>query len=128
MKWHEIRDPNDAELDRLAEQYHLHSLHVEDCRHRGQSAKVEENDHYLFAVLKPVAVAADGSLAFGDLDLFLGRDFLITMEEPDCSPCRQLLEMLRPHAPNLRADQLFYRIMDAVVDSYLPVLDRLGDL
>ena len=59
MNWHEVRDPNDAELDRLAEQYQLHPLHVEDCRHRGQIAKVEENHNYLFVVLKPVDVEPD---------------------------------------------------------------------
>ena len=128
MNWHEVRDPNDAELDRLAEQYTLHSLHVEDCRHRGQIAKIEENHNYLFVVLKPVDVEPDGSLAFGDLDLFLGRDFLITVEESDSAVTRQLMETFRPIAPGLRADQLFYRVVDAVVDSYLPLLDRLDDL
>src|SRR5690242_4873258 len=62
MEWHEIRDPQDSELDRLAERYRLHPLHIEDCRHRNQNAKVEETRGYLFAVLKTVQVAADGSL------------------------------------------------------------------
>jgi magnesium transporter len=38
MEWHRILDPNSPELDRLAERYHLHPLHIEDCRHRNQSA------------------------------------------------------------------------------------------
>ena len=42
MIWHDLRDSNDPELDVLAERFHLHPLHVEDCRHRGQRAKVEE--------------------------------------------------------------------------------------
>ncbi len=50
MEWHEIRDPQDTELDRLAERYRLHPLHIEDCRHRDQNAKVEETRGYLFAV------------------------------------------------------------------------------
>ena len=52
MDWHEIRDPQDPELDRLAERYRLHPLHVEDCRHRHQSAKIEESRGYIFTVLK----------------------------------------------------------------------------
>ena len=43
MEWHKIFDPNSQELDRLAERYHLHPLHIEDCRHRNQSAKIEED-------------------------------------------------------------------------------------
>ena len=57
MIWHDIRHPEDPELDRLAERYHLHPLHIEDCRHGGQRAKVEEGTDYLFVVLKPVKLA-----------------------------------------------------------------------
>ena len=42
MLWHDLRNPNDPELDALAERYHLHPLHIEDCRHRDEQAKVEE--------------------------------------------------------------------------------------
>jgi len=128
MDWHEIRDPQDAELDRLAERYRLHPLHVEDCRHRNQSAKVEESRGYLFAVLKTVHLGEDGSLEVGDLDIFLGRDFLITVEEAHCPPVRKMLEQVRGAAAGQRADQLFYRITDGVVDSYLPALDHFSEV
>ena len=54
MIWHDLRDPNDPELDVLAERFHLHPLHVEDCRHGKQRAKVEEGTDYIFVVLKAV--------------------------------------------------------------------------
>jgi magnesium transporter len=128
MDWHEIRDPQDKELDRLAERYRLHPLHVEDCRHRNQSAKVEESRDYLFAVLKMVSTEKHGALRTSDLDIFLGRDFLITVEEKDCPPARQVLEPVRRAAAGLRPDQAFYRITDGVVDSYLPVLDHFSEI
>ena len=78
--WHDIQDPNDPELDVLAERYRLHPLHIEDCRHGGQRAKVEDGPDYIFVVLKPVHVAASGALEITDLDLFLGPDFLITVQ------------------------------------------------
>jgi magnesium transporter len=127
FEWHVIRDPADPLLDQLAERYRLHPLHIEDCRHRNQVAKVEENEGYLFAVLKPVRILTDGSVELSDLDLFLGHDFLITVEESHSPQVRQALDQLAP-ASNLRADQLFYRIVDAVVDSYLPILDHFDDV
>ena len=54
MERHNILDPASPELDRLSEGYNLHPLHIEDCRQRGQRAKVEEAQGYLFTVLKPV--------------------------------------------------------------------------
>jgi magnesium transporter len=128
MEWFDIRDPQDPELDRLAGRYHLHPLHIEDCRHRNQSAKVEESRDYLFAVLKPVELNQDGTLDVGDLDFFLGRDFLITVQESRCTGVRPILDQLRALSAELRPDQLFYRITDAVVDSYLPVLDHFNDV
>ncbi len=127
MEWHELRDPNDAELDRLAARYQLHALHVEDCRHRDQSAKIEENDGYLFVVLKPVETEQDGSLEVSDLDLFVGRDFLITVREGGTGAVARLLEQVRAGWGGARADQLLYRITDAVVDSYLPVMYHFSD-
>ena len=128
MEWHDLRDPNDPQLDELAARYKLHPLHVEDCRHRGQNAKVEESGDYLFVVLKPVTVEASGEFTFSDLDFFLGRDFLITVQEGVCATARQILERVRGGSPAARADQLLYRIADGVVDCYLPALDVVDDV
>ena len=128
MEWHDLRDPNDPQLDQLAVRYKLHPLHIEDCRHGGQNAKVEESGDYLFVVLKPVAIESDGTLTFFDLDLFLGRDFLITVEEGGCVPARQVLDRARAGSQGARPDQLLYRIADGIVDCYLPALDQVDDV
>jgi magnesium transporter len=125
--WHDLRNANDPELDTLAERYHLHPLHIEDCRHRNQRAKVEEGADYIFVVLKPVHVTDAGELEVSDFDVFLGRDFLITVEEGECPSLRVNLDQLRSAADRFRADQLFYRIMDATVDAYAPVLDWFNE-
>jgi len=129
VEWHNITDPASPELDRLAEQYHLHPLHIEDCRHRNQSAKIEEGEAYLFAVLKVMRLMDDGSLHAADLDVFFGQNFVITVEEETCPEIKSIIQQARqtPSAPQ-RSDQVFYRIMDHVVDSYLPILDHFDDL
>ena len=127
MTWHDLRDANDPELDALAERYHLHPLHIEDCRHRNQRAKVEEGADYIFVVLKPVHVNAAGELEVTDFDVFLGRDYLITVEEGECPSLRTNLDQLRASADRLRPDQLLHRAMDATVDAYAPVTDWFND-
>lgn len=123
MTWHDLRDPNDPELDALAEKYHLHPLHIEDCRQQNQRAKFETGADYLFIVLKPAHIDEAGELSITDLDIFLGRDYLITVEEGTCPSLRANLDQLRNNAGQSRGDQLFYRIIDATVDAYEPVLD-----
>lgn len=127
MIWHDLQDPNDQELDVLAERYHLHPLHVEDCRHGNQRAKVEEGADYIFVVLKPVHVTDAGEVSITDLDLFLGREYLITVQEGDCPTVRAYLDQLHTASNSSRPDQLFYRVADGVVDGYSPALDWFNE-
>ena len=129
MTWYKITDPASPELDHLAEQYHLHPLHIEDCHHRNQSAKIEEGEGYLFAVLKVMRLMDDSTLHAADLDVFFGQNFVITVEEEACPEIKSIIQQVHqtPTAAQ-RSDQVFYRIMDHVVDSYLPILDHFDDL
>ncbi|MCU1261696.1 MAG: magnesium and cobalt transport protein CorA, partial [Bryobacterales bacterium] len=117
MIWHDIADPNDSELDRLAAEYHIHPLHVEDCRNRHQRAKLEENGGYIFTVLKPVQVKEDDDLDFHDLDVFLGSDWVITVQEGMQDAVSKILQPIHAMESRLRPDQVFYRICDGIVDS-----------
>ena len=127
MIWHDLRDANDPKLDELAQQYELHPLHIEDCRHGDQRAKVEEGADYLFVVLKPVHVTPAGEVQITDLDIFLGRDYVITVQEGECPTLRVHLDQLHNTPDHSRPDQLFYKIMDGVVDAYSPPLDWFSE-
>ena len=127
MTWHDVRNPNDPELDVLAERYHLHPLHVEDCRHRNQRAKVETGNGYVFVVSKPAHINAEGETDITDLDFFLGADFLITVQEGICPDLRNTMDQLHGGADQSRADQLFYKVLDATVDAYAPVLEWFNE-
>ena len=128
MEWHNVVDPASPELDELAKRYNLHPLHVEDCRHRDQRAKIEEGQGYLFTVLKPVRITDDGEFEAVDLDLFLGTDFLITVLESECPELNALIDRTRKAMTSEQdAGRVYYRIVDEMVDSYLPILDRLNE-
>src|SRR5438552_13393965 len=128
MEWHNLLDPNSPDLDRLAERYHLHPLHIEDCRHRNQNAKIEESKGYVFTVMKGVRLGPDDELLTADLDIFFGADFVITVLEDNCPESLSLLEKVgKETGGNSRADEVFYRIIDHMVDAYLPVLDHCDE-
>lgn len=128
VNWHDVRDPHSPELDELAARYGLHPLHIEDCRHGGQRAKIEEGQGYLFVVLKPATLKPDCELELGDFDVFVGRDFLITVLEDDAPKEHAAkLDQIKAGKNNKRPDQLFYRIFDSVVDAYAPMLDGLSE-
>ncbi|HEU0120372.1 MAG TPA: magnesium transporter CorA family protein [Bryobacteraceae bacterium] len=126
MDWHALQEGEGAKLHQLAERYHLHPLHIEDCEHGGQNAKLEDGDDYLFVVLKPAYTEDDGVIGFGDFDVFLGPGYLITYEEIGCQKLGALVAKYRS-TPNLNNDQIFHRLFDGIVDSYLPILDSYSE-
>jgi magnesium transporter len=79
MEWHDIHNPDDKLLDELAARYSLHQLHVEDCRQDAQRTKAETGEGYVFISLKQMAFDDSGRIAAGDLLLFVGGDFLLTV-------------------------------------------------
>jgi magnesium transporter len=125
LPWFDVADPNSPELEELAERFRLHPLQIEDCRHRPQPAKVDAYGQHLFAVLKHVEERG-GSLSFADMDIFLGKDFLITVHRGDC----KLLDRLREYVEEnhvARLDRVLYVLTDFIVDEYLEALDRSSD-
>jgi magnesium transporter len=121
MEWHDIADPDGPELDELSQRYKLHSLHVEDARSLGERAKAEVEDHYFFIVLKVLVLEENNKLTIGNLNLFVGSEFLITVHRTPLPT----IESLRRAKHDLRPDEVLHRLMDGIVDSYLPVLDEV---
>ncbi len=124
IAWYDLSDPASPALDELARRYALHELQVEDVRHGGQRAKAEEHPRYIFSVLKPIQPGE--ALAFGDLYVFFGGEFLLTIH----SGTSGVVEKLRRRAAGdsvTRLDRLLYLLVDTIVDEYIPVLDQVAD-
>src|SRR3990170_4144680 len=124
VAWFDLDDPAPPALDELARRYALHELQIEDVRHGGQRAKAEEHPRYIFCVLK--ALQPGDALAFGDLYVFFGGEFLLTIHAGPSG----VVEKVRRRAEGdgvARLDRLLYLLVDTIVDEYIPVLDRVAD-
>jgi magnesium transporter len=124
LPWYDLGDPDSPLLDELAQKFSLHPLQIEDCRHRPQRAKMEEHERYMFVVLKHLV--AGKTATFDDLDVFLGKEFLITVHRGKLA-CAEKVRQRAGEMKASRLDQLFYAIVDLVADDYLPVLDTLAE-
>ncbi|MCU1283981.1 MAG: magnesium and cobalt transport protein CorA [Acidobacteriales bacterium] len=123
LAWFDIDDPDSPDLDDLAKRFGLHPLEIEDCRHRPQRAKAEDHQDYIFVVMKHLH--PDKGIEFDDLDVFIGRDFIVTVHAPRDQATRVTARAIEEKTN--RVDRLFYILLDEIVDAYLPVLDRLSD-
>jgi magnesium transporter len=134
MPWYQLDDPKDPRLDELAKQYNLHPLHIEDARSADESVKVDSSaPHYTFAVFKPVHlepdpdVPAESRPVFVPIDIFAGKDFLITIASPDCPSTREALDRARRDGDDEHPGKLLYLILDTIVDLYFPAIDHTDD-
>jgi magnesium transporter len=101
---------------------------------RNQRPKIDEYPDYLFIGLHfPVFDPAVGRLNAGELDIFVGPDFLITIPNQPLQPveylferCRQN-EKLREQIFSKGSGYLLYRIVDDSFDYCFPMLRKIGN-
>ena len=125
LPWFDVPDPNSPVLDELARRFQLHPLQIDDCRHRPQHAKIDEYGAHLFAILKHVE-QKDGTLSFDDFDVFLGKDFFITVHQGECKLVSKLCDYVKQNRVD-RLDRILYVLTDFIVDEYLAVLDESSE-
>jgi magnesium transporter len=130
LAWLGLYRPEPGDIGQLAELFDLPELAVEDAITAHQRPKFERYGSTLFVVLRAARyLDAAEEVEFGELHLFLGPDFAITVrhsESPDLSRVRRRLES----SPELLAkgsEAVLYAILDAVVDGYLPVVAGLAN-
>ncbi|MFZ2648928.1 MAG: magnesium/cobalt transporter CorA [Burkholderiaceae bacterium] len=124
--WVALRDPDDAELAQMQEEFGLHELAVEDARHGHQRPKIEEYGDTVFVVMR-LLDAEGGELHSGEVAIFVGRNFVLSVRSrsaQDFLGVRQRCER-EPHLLRHGAGFVFYALMDAVVDRYFPLLDAI---
>ena len=127
--WVDIATPSVPESLILSDTFGFHPLSVEDAMSALEFPKVEAFEHYLYVVLHGLAYSKGEEFGTHDVDFFLGRNFLVTVHD---GTSRSIGE-IRDHCPrnkNILGDgpvALFHRIVDLMVDRYLPEVDEFAD-
>ncbi len=134
LRWVNIESPSPLECAWLEEQFGFHALDLEDVLSRNQRPKIDEYPDYLFIVLHfPVFDRAVGRLNAGELDIFVGPDYLVTIPNQPLQPvqylferCRQKEELREQHFSK-GSGFLLYRIVDDSFDYCFPMLRKIGN-
>ena len=124
--WVALCDASPEEMAQMQIEFGLHDLAVEDARNGNQRPKLEEYDDALFAVLHLIEPDGDG-FAVGDLNVFVGSNYILSVRnrsQQGFLGVRARCER-EPHLLQQGARFVLYALMDAVVDRYFPIVDRL---
>ena len=124
--WVALRDASGAELEQMKEEFGLHELAVEDARHGHQRPKIEEYEDSVFAVMHQLEEQGDG-YSVSEVNVFVGHNYVLSVRNHSQQHFLGVRERCEREPELLQhgAGFVFYALMDAVVDRYFPIMDRL---
>src|SRR5690242_9299417 len=131
--WIGLHEPAEEQITGIADVFGLHELAVEDAVHAHQRPKLERYDDTLFMVLKTLRYRGGEStqevVDTGEVMVFLGRDFVITVRHGEHTALHDLRRRLEADAEQLALgpSAVLHAIADHVVDAYLAVTAAIED-
>jgi magnesium transporter len=136
LTWIQLEPPIDPEtVNSLRERFGWHPLDVEDVLSKRQRPKVDDyvDEGYLFGVLHfPAYDKAVQRLNAGELDFFLGPDYLVTIANVELLPVTRLFsrveedEHFRHQLFGKGSGRLLYEVLDDLFDYCFPILDKIA--
>lgn len=128
--WLGLHQPSAEDFTGIAELYRLHPLAVEDAINAHQRPKLERYDDMLFMVLKTAGyvehdelTATSQIIETGEVMVFLGKDYVITVRHGQLSPLRGLRARLELEQEilSLGPSAVLWAVADMIVDEYVEV-------
>ncbi len=128
--WVGLHEPDNTQMQDVADVFGLHPLAVEDAVCAHQRPKVERYDETLFLVLKTVNYVPHESVAqarqiveTGEIMIFVGKDFVVTVRHGEHGGLSEVRKRMDADPEQLRLGPyaVMHAIADDVVDHYLEV-------
>jgi len=133
LTWFYIEKPTSQEVAFLAQRFHFHPLDLDDVLSRIQRPKIDEYEDYLFMVLHfPVFDKENRITRPSEINIFIGENYVVTVH------CSGGLKPLAKFFQECETDKesrerylgrssgfLLYHILDRLVNSGFPILDKV---
>ena len=125
--WIDLEGPSEAKLEEVSRHIKLHPLTMEDARTFGQRPKIEDYEDYVYLVVFGVDPGMEsGGPLLREVHMIIHGKAVVTIHRRK----NHSLDELRAqyHDQHVRSEQfLVYKILDAVVSTFVPVLERTDD-
>jgi magnesium transporter len=126
--WVDLEAPTEAETKQILEGvFQFHPLAIEDCVSPNSLPKIEDYEDYLFLVTHGVDFTRTEKFDTTELDIFLGKEFLVTYHVKPLRSVKSVMERCQKSSGVVARgpDRLAHFVLDALVDNYKPVTDEL---
>ena len=118
-------------IEKVGKHLKIHPLVLEDIVHTGQRPKMEDFNDYLFVVLQMLQYnEKENETKTEQVSIILGANYVISFQEDEGDVFDLIRERIRTDRGRIRrmgADYLAYSLLDAIVDNYFMVLEKIGE-
>ena len=118
-------------IEKLGSHLNLHPLVLEDIANTEQRPKMDDYTDYLYIVLKMLRYdSQETDIVSEQVSLILGSNWVVSYQESEgdvFGPIRERLRTAKGRIRKMGADYLMYALMDAIVDNYFVVLEKMGE-
>ncbi len=117
----------------ILESFGFHPLAIEDALQQSHSPKVDDWGGYIYLALNYMHLNGAGQghweTEVDELDIFLGPNYVVTHHDLPIPAIDAIFASVQRDQRPLRegADHLLYKIIDAVVADYMPIVERVDD-
>jgi magnesium transporter len=135
--WINIEQPTREKMDLVSKNFPIHELNVEDCLSKNQLPKIDRyEDHIYVILLFPTPAKETTYSSFGQLSLFIGNDYIISISQGNLKPLTELFQSCKIYNEKNRQNvmgnspgYLLHSILDTLVDDLLHILMKvIGNL
>jgi magnesium transporter len=132
VSWINVDGLHDVSIiKQIGKAYALHPLIQEDIVSTAQRPKCEDFEDYLYVVLRMLHWDDKAQAVRSEqISLVLGERYLLSFQEIPgdvFDAVRNRIRTAKGRIRRMRADYLLYALLDAVVDHYFLILERIGD-
>ncbi len=127
--WITVRGMQDIEIiEKVARQFNLHPLLVEDIVNTQQRPKVDYFEHFLFLIVRQLGYHGGDTVTSEQISMVVGANFVVTFEEHEDDTFQYIRESIKKGRYGKKgADYLMYTILDTIVDNYFTILEKIGE-
>jgi len=137
MLWVDFQDTTEEEFDLLYKVFKFHPLCIEDCIVPQERPKIDIFSEYIFIIIHSMFYYkeedqppdAKNGLSYRELDIFLGKNYLVTLHNSRVRAVSAMHEKLKSAVTVLERgpEYLLYSIFNRLIENYFLTLDKLED-
>ncbi|MDP3964652.1 MAG: magnesium transporter CorA family protein [bacterium] len=132
LRWVNVVKPTEEEMNYLRSNFRFHPLDLKDCLSPAQRPNLDKYPEYLFMILLfPVFDRKRREIKPAEVNLFVGKDYIVTVHQNTLPPLVDLFELcgVNDEAKDKyfqTAERLLYSLLNSLLMYCYPMLDHVS--